>query len=48
VSKQLATDVPYVPLFQANAFLFISSKFTLPALGVDTFEIPWALNVKSA
>jgi peptide/nickel transport system substrate-binding protein len=44
----VAADVPYVPLFQDNAFLAISSKFTLPALGMDSFELAWALNVKPA
>jgi ABC-type transport system substrate-binding protein len=48
VLKRLAADVPYVPLYQDNAFLAITGKFTLPALGVDTFEIPWALNVRTA
>jgi hypothetical protein len=37
-----------VPLFQDNAFLAASSKFTLPALGMDSFELAWALNVKPA
>jgi ABC-type transport system substrate-binding protein len=46
ILKKLAADVPYVPLYQNNAFAAISSKFTLPALGVDSFEVPWALNVR--
>jgi peptide/nickel transport system substrate-binding protein len=48
VLTHLAADIPYVPLFQSNAFLAISSKFTLPALDMDTFELAWALNVKAA
>jgi peptide/nickel transport system substrate-binding protein len=48
VLTQMAADVPYVPLFQNNAFLATSSKFTLPALGMDSFELAWALNVKPA
>jgi peptide/nickel transport system substrate-binding protein len=48
VLTHLATDLPYVPLFQDNAFLATSSKFTLPALGMDSFELAWALNVKPA
>jgi peptide/nickel transport system substrate-binding protein len=48
ILAHLATDVPYVPLFQSNAFLATSSKFTLPALGMDSFELAWALNVKPA
>jgi peptide/nickel transport system substrate-binding protein len=48
VLTHLATDLPYVPLFQDNAFLATSSKFTLPALGMDSFELAWALNVKAA
>jgi hypothetical protein len=37
-----------IGLFQNNAFLATSSKFTLPALGMDSFELAWALNVKPA
>jgi peptide/nickel transport system substrate-binding protein len=48
VLQHLAADVPYVPLYQNNAYLALSGHFTLPALGVDSFEIPWALNVKPA
>jgi peptide/nickel transport system substrate-binding protein len=48
VLTHMAADIPYVPLFQNNAFLAISSKFTLPPLGMDSFELAWALNVKSA
>lgn len=48
VNAHLAADIPYVPLFQNNAFLATSSKFTLPALGMDSFELAWALNVKPA
>jgi peptide/nickel transport system substrate-binding protein len=48
ILTHLSADIPYVPLFQNNAFLAISSKFTLPALGMDSFELPWALNVKPA
>jgi ABC-type transport system substrate-binding protein len=48
VLTHLATDLPYVPLFQDNAFLATSSKFTLPALGMDSFELAWALGVKAA
>jgi peptide/nickel transport system substrate-binding protein len=48
ILTHLATDIPYVPLFQNNAFLATSSKFTLPALGMDSFELAWALNVKPA
>jgi peptide/nickel transport system substrate-binding protein len=48
VLTHMAADVPYVPLFQNNAFLATSSKFTLPALGMDSFELAWALNVKPA
>ncbi|HEX6519859.1 MAG TPA: ABC transporter substrate-binding protein [Streptosporangiaceae bacterium] len=46
VLQHLAADVPYVPLFQTNAFAAVSSKFTLPPLGVDSFEVAWALNVR--
>jgi ABC-type transport system substrate-binding protein len=48
ILTHLATDLPYVPLFQSNAFLATSSKFALPALGMDSFELAWALNVKPA
>jgi peptide/nickel transport system substrate-binding protein len=48
ILTHLATDLPYVPLYQSNAFLATSSKFTLPALGMDSFELAWALNVKPA
>lgn len=48
ILTHLAADIPYVPLFQSNAFLATSSKFTLPALGMDSFELAWALNVKPA
>ncbi len=48
IIKDVAADVPYVPLYQSNAYLALSGKFTLPALGNDSFETPWALNVKPA
>jgi peptide/nickel transport system substrate-binding protein len=48
IIKAVAADVPYVPLYQSNAYLALSGKFTLPALGNDSFETPWALNVKPA
>jgi peptide/nickel transport system substrate-binding protein len=48
ILTRVSADIPYVPLFQDNAFLAISSKFTLPPLGMDTFELAWALNVKPA
>jgi peptide/nickel transport system substrate-binding protein len=48
VLTHIADDVPYVPLYQSNAFIAFSSKFTIPPLGMDTFEFPWALDVKLA
>jgi peptide/nickel transport system substrate-binding protein len=48
ILKDVATDVPYVPLYQSYAYLALSSKFSLPALGNDSFETPWALNVRPA
>jgi peptide/nickel transport system substrate-binding protein len=46
--KDVAVDVPYVPLYQSYAYLALSSKVTLPPLGNDSFETPWALNVRPA
>lgn len=48
ILTDVSTDIPYVPLLQDNAVLAISHKFTLPPLGMDTFELAWALNVKAA
>jgi peptide/nickel transport system substrate-binding protein len=48
VIAHIAADVPYVPLYQSNNFIAFSSKFTIPPLGMDTFEFPWALDVKLA
>jgi peptide/nickel transport system substrate-binding protein len=48
VLTHIAADVPYVPLYQSYNFLAFSSKFTIPPLGMDTFEFPWALDVKLA
>jgi ABC-type transport system substrate-binding protein len=48
ILKDVAVDVPYVPLYQSYAYLALSSKVTLPPLGNDSFETPWALNVRPA
>lgn len=46
--KQLATDVPYIPLYQSDGFTALSSKFTLPKLQTGQAFIPWALEIKQA
>jgi peptide/nickel transport system substrate-binding protein len=44
--KKAATDVPYVPLYQENAYTALSSNFTLPPLNIWPGFVPWALDIK--
>jgi peptide/nickel transport system substrate-binding protein len=48
VLKELAAAVPYVPLYQTDYYVALSSsaKVALAPFNVDTFEIPWALGIK--
>jgi peptide/nickel transport system substrate-binding protein len=46
--KQVATDVPYVPLFSAYSFTALSSKYTLPPFPDYAAFFSWALGIKAA
>jgi peptide/nickel transport system substrate-binding protein len=46
--KQVATDVPYVPLFSAYSFTALSSKYTLPPFPDYPAFFSWALGIKAA
>jgi ABC-type transport system substrate-binding protein len=46
--KQVAADVPYVPLFSGNNFVALSSKYTLPRFPCYPGFFSWALGLKAA
>ncbi len=46
IIRQVATDLPYVPLFQGEAHIAFTNNLTSPPLGVSQSQIPWALQVK--
>jgi peptide/nickel transport system substrate-binding protein len=45
--NQVATDVPYVPLFSAYSFTALSSKYTLPPFPDYAAFFSWALGIKA-
>jgi peptide/nickel transport system substrate-binding protein len=48
VLAAVARDVPYVPLYQTDYYVALSSgsRFTITPFNVDTFEVAWALNIR--
>jgi peptide/nickel transport system substrate-binding protein len=46
ILRQVATDVPYVPLFQGEAHIAFAKNFTSPALNASQSQLPWALRIK--
>jgi peptide/nickel transport system substrate-binding protein len=47
ILKQASADVPYVPLYQVNAYTAVSSKFTMPPDDIWQGFIPWPLEIKA-
>jgi peptide/nickel transport system substrate-binding protein len=47
MEKQIATDVPYVPLFVQNGNLAISSKLAWPGYQATFYNGPWALAIQA-
>ena len=45
--NQVATDVPYVPLFSAYSFTALSSRYTLPPFPDYAAFFSWALGIKA-
>ncbi len=43
--RRVATDLPYVPLFNFDSYIAISRKFNIQPFSTLNYQIPWALLV---
>ena len=46
ILRMVATDVPYVPLFNFDSYIVVSNKVTTRPFAALSYQIPWALLVK--
>ncbi len=46
ILRMVATDVPYVPLFNFDSYIAVSNKVTTRPFAALSYQIPWALLVK--
>jgi peptide/nickel transport system substrate-binding protein len=46
--KKVATDLPYVPLFNFDSYTVLSTKFAMAPLDILNYQLPWALLVRQS